>query len=128
MSTHFLLIFLPVLITSPWNPFKYVCFFPEKLSGMNESSLNVDIPGENCDERILVSKIQGCASVGVLPRNSSSNFYRFSGSTISSGVPVLITVDLKQDGKASKITVNCEKMTINSILAKELVAAVKKVS
>ena len=103
-------------------------FPPEKLSGMNESSLKVDIPAENCDERVLISRIQGCASVGLLPRNSSSNFYRFSGSAISSGVPVLVSIDLKQDGKGSKITVNCEKMTINSILAKELVAAAKKVS
>jgi hypothetical protein len=95
---------------------------------MNESSLTVDIPVENCDERILVSKISGCASVAVLPRNTSSNFYRFSGSAISSGVPVLISVELNEGGKGSKVTVNCEKMTIHSILAKELVAAVNKVS
>ncbi|XP_028411704.1 AP-3 complex subunit beta-1-like isoform X2 [Dendronephthya gigantea] len=100
----------------------------KKLSGMNESSLTADIPTENCDERKLISLVLGCASVGALPKNSSSNIYRFSGVTISSGVPVLITVDLKKGGKGSKITVNCEKMTINSILAKELVAAVKKVS
>lgn len=95
---------------------------------MNESSLTADIPAENCDERVLVSKVLGCASVAVLPGNTSSNYYRFSGSAISSGVPVLLTVDLKQDGKGSKVTVNCEKMTIHSILSKELVAAVKKVS
>ena len=95
---------------------------------MNESSLSADIPVENCDERILVSKVLGCANVAALPRSTSSNYYRFSGSAISSGVPVLITVDLKQDGKGSKVTVNCEKMTINSILAKEMVVAVKKVS
>lgn len=94
---------------------------------MNESSLTVDIPQENCEERVLASKILGCASVAALPRNSSLNYYRFSGSAISSGVPVLITVELKDYGKASRITVNCEKMTINSILAKELVAAVGKV-
>ena len=95
---------------------------------MNESSLTVDIPSENCEERILVSKILACASVGLLPRNNSSTFYRFSGSAVSSGVPVLITVDLKENGKGSKVTVNCEKMTINSILAKELAAGLKKVS
>lgn len=95
---------------------------------MNESSLIADIPDENCEERILVSKVVGCASVGMLPRNTSTNFYRFSGSAISSGVPVLITVELKERGKESKVTVNCEKMTISSILAKELVAALKKIS
>lgn len=95
---------------------------------MNESSLTADIPTENCEERKLVSLVLGCASVGALPKNSSSNIYRFSGVTISSGVPVLVTVDLAEGGKGSKVTVNCEKMTINSILAKELVAAVKKVS
>ena len=95
---------------------------------MNESSLTVDVPAENCDERTLVSKVLGCASVAVLPRNTSSNYYRFSSSAVSSGVSVLISVELKEDGKDSKVTVNCEKMTIHSILAKELVAAVKKVS
>ncbi|XP_046839120.1 AP-3 complex subunit beta-1-like [Xenia sp. Carnegie-2017] len=71
----------------------------KKLSGMNESSLTVDIPQENCEERVLASKILGCASVAALPRNSSLNYYRFSGSATSSGVPVLITVELKEYGK-----------------------------
>lgn len=96
---------------------------------MNESSLNVDVPYENCDERNLVARVRECSNVAVLPHTVSSadTTYRFSGSAVSSGVPVLIAIVVKKDGEACKVTVNCEKMTINSILAKELAAAIKKV-
>lgn len=102
----------------------------KKLSGMNESSLVVDIPSENCNEKSLVGRVLECSSVAVLPStlSSPSTIFRFSGSAVSSGVPVLVAIDMKEDGKASKVTVNCEKMTINSILAKELAASIKKVS
>ena len=102
----------------------------EKLSGMNESSLVVDIPKENCDNKTLVGRVLSCSNVASLPATPASpnTIYRFSGSAVSSGVPVLITVDVKEGGTSSKVTVNCEKMTINSILAKEIAASVEKVS
>lgn len=110
--------------------FSFVSFALEKLSGMNESSLVVDVPHENCNEKSLVARVLQCSRLAVLPSKvcTSSTIYRFSGCALSSGFSVLVAIGMKEDGKASKVTVNCEKMTINSILAKELAASIKKVS
>ena len=46
--------------------------------------------------------------------------HRFAGNLVSSGLPVLLTV---MSASKSTITVNCEKISVGSLLAKEIKTA-----
>ena len=46
--------------------------------------------------------------------------YRFGSETKSGKALVLITLKIAQDDSKSSLTINCEKMVIASMLAKEL--------
>lgn len=45
--------------------------------------------------------------------------YRFSAQTMASNIPALVTVSVKEDG-TGKLTVNCEKMVIGTMLMKDI--------
>ena len=49
---------------------------------------------------------------------------RFAANLISSGLPVLLSV--KNDGNNSQIIVNCEKISIGSLLVKEIKNALSR--
>ena len=94
-----------------------------KLRGMNESSLSVDIPPSQTSRRDVCSRVVEAAWVTPVENLEGENLYGFSGKTISSGTPVLITVKVAPSGNKSLVTVNCEKMAISSMLGKEIVTA-----
>ena len=45
--------------------------------------------------------------------------YRFAAQTMASNIPALITVSLAESG-TGKLTVNCEKMVIGTMLMKDI--------
>lgn len=92
---------------------------------MNESSTTVDIPSDNCSKQNICSRVLEAACVTPVDNLEGDNLYGFSGKTISSGTPVLVTVKVGQNGKGSSVTVNCEKMVISSMLGKEIGAALQ---
>ncbi|KAK3745780.1 hypothetical protein QZH41_015967 [Actinostola sp. cb2023] len=94
-----------------------------KLRGMNESSLSVDIPPSQTSRQDVCSRVVEAAWVTPVENLEGENLYGFSGKTISSGTPVLITVKVAPSGNKSLVTVNCEKMAISSMLGKEIVTA-----
>ena len=89
-----------------------------KLTGMNENTGTVDLPDVNLEPKSLCNKIYETANV-LQVGGSEENRYRFAGKTIVSGSDVLVTVKIGDDNKA-KITVNCDKMVIGSMLMKDL--------
>ena len=91
---------------------------------MNENTGNVDLPSSNTTPHAICTKVHQAANVLQVP-SSDENVFRFASKTISSGVDTLVTVKLKNDGKAA-VVVNCEKMVIGSMLLKELKTSLLK--
>ena len=84
---------------------------------MNENVTTIQMPTENIKSVTISNKVQEVANV--LPLACvSPGVYRFSSRTAASGADTLVTVHVT-DSKA-KITVNCEKMVIGSMLLKDL--------
>ncbi|KXJ22678.1 AP-3 complex subunit beta-2 [Exaiptasia diaphana] len=123
----------PVSIKAPIGELLRSCTMPakefmstqSKLRGMNESSTSVDIPSSNCTKQNICSRVLEAACVIPVDNLDGDNLYGFSGKTISSGTPVLVTVKVGQNGKGSSVTVNCEKMVISSMLGKEIGAVLQ---
>ncbi|XP_031565931.1 AP-3 complex subunit beta-2-like [Actinia tenebrosa] len=90
-----------------------------KLRGMNETSLKLDLPSDRCTREEVCSRVKEAACVTPVDLDDEKTF-GFAGKTICSGTPVLVTVKVGEGGKGSSVTVNCEKMVINSMLVKEI--------
>ncbi|XP_023227942.1 AP-3 complex subunit beta-1-like isoform X1 [Centruroides sculpturatus] len=91
-----------------------------KLKGMNENTGCVTVLSDKNDPKSIINTIYETANVKeVYEKEEQSGVYRFAAQTLVSHSPVLITVQVLNDGKAN-ITVNCEKMIIGSMLLKEL--------
>ncbi|XP_047140481.1 AP-3 complex subunit beta-1 isoform X1 [Hydra vulgaris] len=86
----------------------------KKLTGMTESKLACHLT-ESLP--VLVSKIIEAVSMTQSP-TVNENVLRFSANLISSGLPVLLSI--KNDGNNSQIIVNLEKISIGSLLVKEI--------
>ncbi len=95
----------------------------EKLTGMTENSATLDIPSENNNAKSLCNCVYEVANV-LQVQTSEENTYRFSGKTASGGADTLIT--LKVNDSKVKLTVNCEKMVICSMLLKDLKTSLAK--
>lgn len=61
-------------------------------------------------------------------RSLSGLFLRLCGETLSGGVVVLVVVaaDGEEENSTVGVTVHCEKLTVASMLLKQLTAALKK--
>ena len=64
------------------------------------------------------SAVREAANMAQVPSTDSQTL-RFAGVTFATSLPVLVTVEL-----GSKITVNSEKMVINSVLLKTIKEAI----
>ncbi|KAK6188892.1 hypothetical protein SNE40_004974 [Patella caerulea] len=93
-----------------------------KLSGMNENSGKTVI-GVEKDAKSICLCVHSVANVIQVP-GSAENVYRFSGKTVGTGTMVLMSVVVTDDD--AKITVNCEKMVIGSMLLKDLKTSIAK--
>ena len=91
---------------------------------MTENSATVDVPNENNNAKAICNCVYSAANV-LQVQSSEENVYRFAGKTASGGTDTLMTVKMN-DSKA-KVTVNCEKMVICSMLLKDLKTSLTKV-
>ncbi|XP_053385509.1 AP-3 complex subunit beta-2-like isoform X2 [Mercenaria mercenaria] len=89
-----------------------------KLSGMNENTAKVKIEEDKTDMKSVVTAVYRVANVVQVP-SSEDGTYRFAAQTMASNIPVLTTVSVKDDG-TGKLTVNCEKMVIGTMLMKDV--------
>ncbi|CAG5115388.1 unnamed protein product [Candidula unifasciata] len=88
-----------------------------KLSGMNENRESCDIPENKRTPEGIYSSVLSVSNVLQVP-SSDPDVFTFAAHTLASGTVVLISVRLA--GKVAKITVNCEKMVIGTMLIKDL--------
>jgi hypothetical protein len=106
-----------------------------KLRGMNEVTSSFTIrpkPGEELSSSSVSRAILKVANLGTnsYPDLDSKAVSRFSGSTLKSNCHVLVQLETQQgeegagagdgEGKVYKLTVNCERMMLGSLLSKHL--------
>lgn len=91
---------------------------------MNENTCSVVLPSKNLVPQAICSRIYETANILFVP-SSEDRLYLFAGKTLGSETDVLVAVRVSED-KAS-IRVNCEKLVVGSMLAKDLKAALAKV-
>ncbi|KAM3874174.1 AP-3 complex subunit beta-1 [Diretmus argenteus] len=89
-----------------------------KLQGMNETSATIAMATENTTSQALSNQVLSMANVGVVS-SGQNNIHRFAGRTVSSGAPVLVSVELK-DSSAALLTINTEKSVMASMLLRDL--------
>ncbi len=85
------------------------------LKGMHETSGKLTSPSDATTARTAVMEAANVAQVPCV----DPQMLKFASATFAAGLPVLVTVQL-----GSKVTVNSEKMVINSMLLKTIKAAV----
>ncbi|XP_019729468.1 AP-3 complex subunit beta-2 isoform X2 [Hippocampus comes] len=92
-----------------------------QLMGMNEitEKLTLDVKCRN--EHAIVQRVSAAANLSRVPCGSDKEC-RFAGRTVSGGSLVLVTVATEEDGSA-RLTLNCEKMVIGTMLVKDVLLA-----
>ncbi|XP_032379791.1 AP-3 complex subunit beta-2 isoform X11 [Etheostoma spectabile] len=92
-----------------------------QLMGMNEitEKLTLDVKCRN--EHSIVQRVTTAANLSRVPCGSDKEC-RFAGRTVTSSSLVLVTVATKEEG-AAKLTINCEKMVIGTMLVKDILLA-----
>lgn len=88
-----------------------------KLGGMNENSGTVKLPENKRDSASICKCVHTVANVIQIP-SQNTQLYQFAAQTVASNTLTLITI--KQTDDSAKLTVNCEKMVIGSMLFKDL--------
>lgn len=108
-----------------WRILLFHYLFTAKLSGMNENRESCDIPENKRTPEGIYSSVLSVSNVLQVP-SSDPDVFNFAAHTLASGTVVLISVRLA--GKGAKITVNCEKMVIGTMLLKDLKRALSSAS
>ncbi|XP_059154175.1 AP-3 complex subunit beta-2-like [Physella acuta] len=88
-----------------------------KLGGMNENKESCDIPEAKRTPEAICTCVLSVANLLQVP-SSDPNIYNFAGHTLATLTLVLASINL--GGKTPKVTVNCEKMVIGTMLLKDL--------
>ncbi|XP_038640191.1 AP-3 complex subunit beta-2 isoform X2 [Scyliorhinus canicula] len=107
---------MPVFVTE--NTFKKE---QGKLMGMNEIKEKLTLPEQFRSDQAIVQRVMSIANLGRVPCGLD-NEYRFAARTVSGGALVLVTL-VTQDGGMAQLTINCEKMVIGTMLAKDIMQA-----
>ncbi len=94
-----------------------------RLAGMNENSCTVELPSGASDAKSVCGRVHEVANV-LQVQTADDAVHRFAGKTASGGADALITVSVTNS--TAKVTVNCEKMVICSMLLKDLKTALSK--
>ncbi|XP_051898504.1 AP-3 complex subunit beta-2 isoform X2 [Pristis pectinata] len=92
-----------------------------KLLGMNEINEKLTLAEQCQSDQAIVQRVMSTANLGRVPCGQS-NEYRFAARTVSGGALVLVTLVTK-DGSTAQLTVNCEKMVIGTMMAKDIMEA-----
>ena len=93
-----------------------------KLRGMNEMEMKIDIPSQFSDEASIKKKIYESANVLQVPTVENDSM-KFCGKTVANGCCLLMTLKIE---KPASLTINCEKIVIGNMLAKEIKKAFEK--
>ncbi|OWF47522.1 AP-3 complex subunit beta-2-like isoform X3 [Mizuhopecten yessoensis] len=88
-----------------------------KLGGMHENSGNVKLAPSKSDPKSICICVHTVANVLQVP-SSNENLFIFAARTLATGTLTLISVRTKDE--TAKLTVNCEKMVIGTMLHKEI--------
>ncbi len=93
-----------------------------KLGGMNEASSSAELPSAASDEATVRRRVFEAANVIQVPSTEEGEgvVLKFSGQTLASKALVLVRIRL--EGTTAKLDINCEKIVVGSMLAKELKA------
>ncbi len=91
-----------------------------KLGGMNEASSSAELPSAASDEATVRRRVFEAANVIQVPSTEEGEgaVLKFSGQTLASKALVLVRIRL--EGTTAKLDINCEKIVVGSMLAKEL--------
>ncbi|XP_048583521.1 AP-3 complex subunit beta-2 isoform X2 [Nematostella vectensis] len=119
----------PVVIKAPVGEIIQGCSMNEsdfitaqsKLRGMNESTGSLTLPSNQETREDICSRVCAAANVTPVlgsPSDETGEVYRFAGKTLTLGIPVFVMIRVRDSDCI--ITVNSEKMVINSILVKEI--------
>ncbi|CAC5376615.1 AP3B [Mytilus coruscus] len=88
-----------------------------KLGGMNENSGMVKLPENKRDSTSICKCVHTVANVIQIP-SQSTQLFQFAAQTVATNTLTLISI--KKTDDSAKVTVNCEKMVIGSMLFKDL--------
>ena len=91
---------------------------------MNENTSKVTIAESHRSTKDLCQCVHTVANV-LQVHSADDDVVRFGAKTIATNALVLITVK-KTDESSAKMTVNCEKMVIGTMLLKDIKAALEK--
>jgi len=103
------------------NPISQDEFIAEKgkLTGMTENCITVAIPDRLKEPKLLIQKIIENVNVAVIP-STDEDLFRFAGKLVSSSALVLISVFVSKENSNARIVANCERISIISLLTKEI--------
>ena len=94
---------------------------------MHENTGKVSMSSSpNADATSISKAVLEVANMGPVVQSTDSSVVRLAAVTFSSQVLVLVTVKLVGEGSSS-VTVNCEKMVINSMLLKTIKETLSKI-
>uniref|UniRef100_A0A2C9JVD6 AP-3 complex subunit beta n=1 Tax=Biomphalaria glabrata TaxID=6526 RepID=A0A2C9JVD6_BIOGL len=88
-----------------------------KLGGMNENQESCDVPESKRTPHSICSAVMTVANLLQVP-SSDPSIFNFAAHTLATSTLVLVSVNT--GGKNVKVTVNCEKMVIGSMLLKDI--------
>ena len=91
-----------------------------KLRGMNEVETTIELPIAHSDDASVKKRIYENGNLLQVP-SLESNVLKFAGHTNSNKHVILLSIE---SGK--KLTVNCEKMVMGSMLSKEIKSALQR--
>ena len=87
--------------------------------------LKFDLPSVSSDEAGIKKKVYETANVLQVPTLHPTEL-KFAGSTTANQCLVLMTLKVDSEGKKAALTVNCEKIVIGNMLAKEMAKALSE--
>jgi AP-3 complex subunit beta len=96
-----------------------------KLRGMNETTATAKLSPVAANPEAVKRRIYAATNVLLVPSaTDEADVLKFSGQTLATKALVLISVKLAE-GEA-RLTINCEKLVIGSMLAKEIKKALEE--
>ena len=94
-----------------------------KLGGMNENSGTVKLAENKHDSSSVCKCVHTVANILQIP-SLNADLHHFAAQTVASNTLTLISIKIMED--TAKVTVNCEKMVVGSMLFKDLKSILAK--
>ena len=98
-----------------------------KLRGMNEMEVDFELPSQFSNDEGIKKKIYESVNVLQVPMVETGNgSMKFAGKTVANECLCLITFQKVGSSSKARLIINCEKMVIGNMLAKEVKNAFEK--